>query len=85
MAKNRTNLLTNNNTLIEINKRKNQGKNFLQKSFKYLIQQDMNFYMLEICPFIVIVTLIAFGIFVFIRRKKEKKRYIRFKETDSKK
>ena len=38
MAKNKTNLLNNNNTLIELNEKKNQGKNFLQKSFKYLSQ-----------------------------------------------
>jgi len=34
MAKNRTNLLINNDSLIKLNEKKNQGKNFLQKSFK---------------------------------------------------
>ena len=82
MAKNRTNLLNNSN-LIELNERKNQGKYLLQKSFNYLIKQDMNFYILVICSFVVIVTLIAFAIFVFIRRKKENKRYNKFKETVS--
>jgi len=83
MAKNITNLLNNNNTLIELNEKKNQGKNFLQKSFNYLTQQDMNFYIMIICAFVVIVTLIAFAIFVFIWRKNRKKRYIKFKETIS--
>ena len=83
MAKNRTNLLNNSNTLIELNERKNQGKYLLQKSFNYLIKQDMNFYILVICSFVVIVTLIAFAIFVFIRRKKENKRYNKFKEIVS--
>jgi hypothetical protein len=83
MSKNRTNLLNNNNILIELNEKKNQGKNFLQKSFNYLAQQDKNFYILVICAFVIIVTLIAFIIFVFIWRKARKKRYIKFKETVS--
>lgn len=36
MAKNKANLLSNNNTLIELNEKKYQGKKFLQKSFNYL-------------------------------------------------
>ena len=83
MAKNRTNLLNNNNALIDQNKKKNQGKNFLQKSFNYLAQQDINFYIMVICAFVVIATLIAFVIFVNIWRKNRKKRYIKFKETIS--
>ena len=83
MAKNKTNFSNNNNTLIELNEKKNQRKNFLQKSFKYLAQQDMNFYIMVICAFVVIVTLIAFAIFVFIWRKSRKKRYIKFKEAVS--
>ena len=37
-----------------------------------------------ICAFVVIVTLIAFTIFIFIWRKNRKKRYIKFKENVSK-
>ena len=62
-------------------KKKNQGKNFLQKSLNYLSQKDLNFYIMVICAFVVIATLIAFFIFVFIWKKKGKKRYIKFKET----
>ena len=83
MAKNKTNILYKNHSLIELNEKKNQGKNFLQKSFNYLAEQDMNFYIMVICAFIVIITLIAFVIFVFIWRKNRKKRYIKFKETVS--
>ena len=83
MTKNKTNLLNNNNTLIELNEEKNQAKNFFQKSFNYLAQKDMNFYIMVICAFVIIVTLIAFAIFVFIWRKKRKKRYIKFKESAS--
>ena len=43
----------------------------------------MNFYITVICAFVIIVTLIAFAIFVFIWRKNRKKRYIKFKETVS--
>ena len=43
----------------------------------------MNFYIMVICAFVVIVTLIAFAIFVFIWRKSRKKRYIKFKEAVS--
>lgn len=43
----------------------------------------MNFYIMVICAFIVIFTLIAFVIFVFIWRKNKKRRYIKFKETVS--
>ena len=35
---------------------------------------------MPICSFVVIVTLIAFTILVFIWRKNRKKRYIKFKE-----
>ena len=83
MKKNRTNLLANNNTLIKLNERKNQGKNFLQKSFNYFMQQDMNFYILLICAFVLIVTFVRFVIFIFIRKKKENKSYIKFKEIIS--
>ena len=83
MTKNRTNFFNKNNTSIELNKKKKSGKNFLQKPFNYLSQQDMNFYIMVICAFVVIVTLIAFFIFVCIWRKKAKKRYIIFKETVS--
>ena len=77
------NLLNNNDTLInqKETKRKNQGKNFAQKSFNYLAQQDLNFYVMVICAFVIIVTLIAFAIFVFIWRKKRKRRYFKFKEA----
>ena len=77
------NLLNNNDTLVKKNETslENQGKNFLQKSFNFLYQQDMNFYIIVICAFVVIVTLIAFAIFVFIWRKNRKKRYIKFKEA----
>jgi hypothetical protein len=77
------NLLNNNDSLAKQNEtsRENQGKNFIQKSFNYLVQQDMNFYVMVICAFVVIVTLIAFAIFVFIWRKNRKKRYIKFKEN----
>ena len=80
------NLLNNNNSLVKQNEtnRKNQGKNFVQKSFNYLTQQDMNFYIMVICAFVVIVTLIAFVIFVFIWRKNRQKRYIKFKEDSAK-
>ena len=44
----------------------------------------MNFYIMVICAFVVIVTLIAFAIFVFIWKKNRKKRYIKFKENISK-
>jgi len=71
MAKNKTNLLSSNNILNELNEKKYQGKKFLQKSFNYLAQKNMNFYIIIICAFIIIVTLIAFVIFVFIWRKKE--------------
>ena len=37
-----------------------------------------------ICAFVVIVTLIAFVIFVFIWRKNRQKRYIKFKEDSAK-
>ena len=84
MNVNRTNPLNNNNTLIQLNEKKNHGINFLQKSIDYLAQKDKNFYIMVICAFIVIVTLIAFAIFVFIWRKNRKKRYIKFKETISK-
>ena len=83
MTNNRTNLLNNKNILNEIKKKKNQGKYFLQKSFNYLFQQDINFSMIAICTFVVIAILIVFFIFIFIRRKNRKKRYIRFKETFS--
>ena len=63
--------------------KKNQGKNFLQKSFNYFMQQDMNFYILLICAFVFIVILARFVIFIFIRKKKENKSYIKFKETVS--
>ena len=79
------NLLNNNDNdpLVKKNEtsRENQGKNFIQKSFNYLAQQDMNFYVMVICAFVVIATLIAFVIFVFIWRKNRKKRYIKFKES----
>ena len=77
------NLLNNNYTLVKKNETrgKNHGKNLLQKSFNYLAQQDMIFYVKVICAFVVIVTLIALTIFVFIWRKNRKKRYIKFKET----
>jgi hypothetical protein len=83
MVKNKTNLLNNNLTIIELNETKNQGKIFLKKTFNYLAQKDMNFYIMAICAFVVIVTLITFVIFVFIWRKSRKKRYIKFKETVS--
>ena len=83
MAKNKTNILYKNHSLIELNEKKNQGKNFLQKSFNYLAEQDMNFFIMVICAFVVITALIVFVIFVFIRRKNRKKRYIKFKETVS--
>ena len=77
------NLLNNNDTLVKKNETsiENQGKNFIQKSFNYLAQQNMNFYIIVICASVVIITLIAFAIFVFIWRKKRKKRYIKFKEV----
>ena len=77
------NLLNNNDVLNKKNEtsRENQGKNFTQKSFNYLAQQNMNFYVMVICTFVVICTLIIFAIFVFIWRKNRKKRYIKFKEA----
>jgi hypothetical protein len=80
------NLLNNNDSLAKQNEtsRKNQGKNFIQKSINYLAQQDMNFYIIVICACVVIVTLIAFAIFVFIWRKNRQKRYIKFKEDVAK-
>jgi len=84
MAKNRTNILNNNISLIKENEKKSQGKKFLQKTFNYFAQKDKNFYIMVICTFVVIVTLISFAIFVFIWRKNRKKRYIKFKETISK-
>jgi hypothetical protein len=80
------NLLNNNDTLAKQNEtsRENQGKNFVQKSFNYLAQQDMNFYIMVICAFVVIVTLIVFVIFVFIWRKNRQKKYIKFKEDVAK-
>ena len=79
LTKNRTNLLKNNDTLIEKygTNRKNQGKN--------LAKQDMNFYNMTICSFVIIVSLIAFVIFFFILRKNRRKRYTKFKETVAKK
>jgi len=81
---NRTNILNNNISLIKENEKKSQGKKFLQKTFNYFAQKDKNFYIMVICTFVVIVTLISFAIFVFIWRKNRKKRYIKFKETISK-
>ena len=81
IPKNKTNLLNINNILHELNEKKNQGKNFLQKSFNYLAQKDMNFYIMIICTF---VTFLAFFMFFFIWRKNRKKRYINYKETVSK-
>ena len=80
------NLLNNNDSLAKQNEtsRKNQGKNFIQKSINYLAQQDMNFYIIVICACVVIVTLIAFAIFVFIWRKNRQKRYTKFKEDVAK-
>ena len=80
------NLLNNNDTLFNQNEtnRKNQGKNFVQKSFNYLAQQDKNFYIMVICAIVVIVTLISFAIFVIIWRKKRRKSYIKFKEDVAK-
>ena len=77
------NLLNNNDTLVKKNETslENQRKNFIQKTFNDLYQQDMNFYIIVICASVVIVTLIAFAIFVFIWRKNRKKRYIKFKEA----
>ena len=79
------NLLNNNDTLIKPNEtsRKKQGKIFVHKSFNYLAQKDMNFYIMVICALVVIVTLIGFAIFYFIWRKNRKKRYIKFKEAIS--
>jgi hypothetical protein len=77
------NQLNNNDTLVNQNltSRKNQGKNFVQKSLNYLAQKDKNFYIIVICVFVVILELIGFAICIFICRKKRKKRYIKFKET----
>ena len=79
------NLLNNNDTLVKLNEisRKKQGKNFIQKSFNYLAQKDMNFYIMTTSALVVIVTLIGFAIFFFIWSKKRKKRFIKFKETVS--
>ena len=53
----------------------------MQKSFNYLAQQDMNFYIIVICVFVFILALIGFAIFIFIWRKNRKNRYIKFKEN----
>ena len=77
------NQLNNYDTLVKQNEtsRQNQGKNFLQKSFNYLAQQDMNFYIIVICVFVVILVLIGLAIFIFIWRKNRKKRYTKFNEA----
>ena len=88
MTKNRTNLLNNNDTLIEQNRtsRKNQGKNIFQKSFNYLLQQDKNFYVIVICTFVIIVNLILiFVILSFIWRKNRRKKNTKSKKTVVKK
>ena len=81
MTKNRTFLLNKSDTLIELNEKKNRRKNFLKKSFNYIIQKDMNFDLMLICAFV--VSLVVFAIFFYIWRKNRKKRYNKFKETAS--
>jgi hypothetical protein len=77
------NLLNKNDTLVNQNglSRKNQGKNFVQKSFNYLAQKDMNFYVIVICALVVIVTLVGFVIFYYFWRKDRRKKYIKFQES----
>jgi hypothetical protein len=77
------NPLNKNDTLVNQNglSRKNQGKNFVQKSFNYLAQKDMNFYVIIICALVVIVTLVGFVIFYYFWRKDRRKKYIKFKES----
>ena len=53
-------------------RKKNQEKIFLQKSFNYLAQKDMNFYIMVICAF---VTLIAFALFFLFGEKYKKEIY----------
>ena len=77
------NPLNKNDTLVNQNglSRKNQGKNFVQKSFNYLAQKDMNFYVIVICALVVIVTLVGFVIFYYFWRKDRRKKYIKFQES----
>ena len=79
------NLLYNNDSLVKENEtsRENHGKNFnfILKSFNYLAQQDMNFYVIVICTFLVIIVLIAIAILVSIWSKNRKKRYKKNKKA----